>query len=304
MPVTVWGLNHISEKNKGKIKFIVLTQDFKDQNTIERVTEYIDKNLDSNINSEIIKIWKGFNYLGKVKHMIEQDVEYTIKLDEDCFCNGSVWDFLIENINVLNDDNNLLFAPVLSSGVPTVENFIESQLTEEEKKGIYDIFLKTNIPFKWGVDYTHLNKFTTKADKWDADGFYGAVWGIGHYYRGIHPIRISYEALEYINNLILKKIDQFKAKQNYKIVYNKRPYFCNSFFAIKTETYRKIYKDDSLFKDGLDEVPINLYKKRNDLQIAFIENSFGIHMVYRACPDKRIWELENRFYTEFEKAVL
>jgi len=304
IPVILHYLNKIKPENKAKIKFNILTEKWKGFNKLEQTIQYMQDNAMSDLNYEVVEIWKGFNYLAKTKWSCEQDSEYTVKLDEDCFINNHVWDYMIENISILDDNNILFFAPALSIGIPTTEYFIESFFTDKEKEEIYNMFLAWKFNTEWGVDYSGLNKYTIDANVWNAEGFYNSVNLIGHWYRGVHPVRFSYDAHAYILDKILDKIDLFKQQQEYKTVLVYRPYFCNSLFAIKTETYRKIYKSDNLFKDGLDEVPLNLYMKRDNLQMAFIENSFGIHMTYRACKDDRIGKLESDFYKEFERRAI
>lgn len=304
LPVILYYLNKIKPENKAKIKFNILAEKWKDSNRFEQIIQYMKDNAASDLNYEVVETWKGFNYLAKTKWSCEQNAEYTVKLDEDCFINNHVWDYMIENISILDNDEVLFLAPALSIGIPSVEYFIEAFFTEQEKKEIYNLFMQWEFGIKWGVDYSGLNKYTINADHWDAEGFYNSVNLIGHWYRGVHPVRFSYDAHAYIINKILEKVDQFKQSQEYETVLVRRPYFCNSLFAIKTETYRKIYKSDNLFKDGLDEVPLNLYMKQKNLQMAFINKSFGIHMTYRACQDSRIGKLESDFYKEFERRAI
>ena len=48
----------------------------------------------------------------------------------------------------------------------------------------------------------------------------------------------------------------------------------------KTETYKKIVEDSSLFVDKFDEVPVNKFRERHNLNMVFIKNSFGVHPSY------------------------
>ena len=83
------------------------------------------------------------------------------------------------------------------------------------------------------------------------------------HYKGIHPVRVSDELQSLLIDLVLKYKDKLFRKMDYELFYNNdRPYFCNKVYMIKTETYKKIIEDSSLFVDKFDEVN---YHKESDL---------------------------------------
>ena len=43
---------------------------------------------------------------------------------EDIFINNHIWDFMIENPQILDDEKNLIVSPLTSTGIHTVEWFI------------------------------------------------------------------------------------------------------------------------------------------------------------------------------------
>ena len=49
---------------------------------------------------------------------------------------------------------------------------------------------------------------------------------------------------------------------------------------IKTSTWKKIVTDRSLFVDPFDEVPLNRYFRMNNKKLLFINNGFGLHLMY------------------------
>jgi hypothetical protein len=96
---------------------------------------------------------------------------------------------------------------------------------------------------------------------------------------------------------VMKNYHKFDEKGNYYFESIKRPYFCNSLFFIKTEEWKKIISDRSLFRDGYDEVPLNLYKDNHDLNMCFARNGFCIHMAYNTIgPNKQ--KLVQDYYTK------
>lgn len=259
----------IKDENKKKITVVI----FADKN----INEWNEISEDINKKGILSKVIQSSGYMPKIREAIKTECKYSCCMDEDVIMNQYVWDYLIENVNCLDNDKNLLLSPLLSNGIPTVEMFIESFFDEDEKNELYEIFNRTNIPNLWGVNYETLN---FKSEFWDYNKFYNEVKKINHYYKGIHPIRISYEAHMKIAEFICNKKDKFLSKQNYKIKEVDLPYFCNNIYLIKTEVWSKIINDSSLFKDGFDEVPLNIYKEINNKNMVFVENSHAVHMAY------------------------
>jgi hypothetical protein len=246
----------------------------------------------------------GLNYMDKINFSIAQDAEYSVKLDEDCFINNHVWDYLIENIFWLDDPKYLVLSPLLSNGIPTCDLFIQEFFDKEDADKLFKIFSNSRMPHIWNVDYSRLND--SIKTPWNPDAFYKAVSEFPHFYKGIHPVRLSYEAQKLLLDLFLqdKYIDKFLQKSDYSLLYNKRPYLCNSFFAIKTETWRKIVEDKSLFRDDFDEVPLNLYRENNDLSWLFINKGFGIHTMYNTVSGAPgHGESETQFYQDITNKI-
>ena len=65
----------------------------------------------------------------------------------------------------------------------------------------------------------------------------------------------------------------------------KYPYFCNNIFGIKTNNWKKIISDRSLFVDNFDEVAINKYRENNKMNFVFDIGLPIIHTMYNWSPD-------------------
>ena len=65
---------------------------------------------------------------------------------------------------------------------------------------------------------------------------------------------------------------------------------------MKTETYKKIIYNESLFVDKFDEVPVNKYKDINNLRMVFIDNAFAVHPSYNTIGMKEYVEISDRFF--------
>ena len=289
----------IKDSNKEKINVNMLVSKPHDDNIdIKLLT-------DNGIEAQIIYLPEsGRHYMCKVENAMNIANKYTISLDEDVFLNNHIWDFMIENCDVLDDDKNLLFSPLLSTGVPTIDWFVEQFFDEEDKNLLFEKFKNTYIvesnctPPGCGV----LNKCTIDSDKWDCENFYNEVKKMPTYYKGVHPVRVSDELQSLLVDLVLKYKDKLLKKMDYELFYNNdRPYFCNNVYMIKTETYKKIVEDSSLFVDKFDEVPVNKFRERHNLNMVFIKNSFGVHPSYNWIGMDRYTELADKFFTEIYK---
>ena len=264
-------LTRIKGSNKEKIKLNILATH--DNNWVERCEKL-------GIEYEIYTITSNNNYLDKINIAISTNTKYSVKLDEDCFINNHVWDFLIENVELLENPDTLTMSPVMSNNIPSCDYFISDYITDENiKNKIYGYFLNRSMPNGlWGVNYTPLNEFTTQSKVWDPVSFYKKLDSLNTNTKGMHPLRISYEAQIEINNYILNNIDNFLSKNNYGFITIDSPYFTNSLFFIKTEEWVNVLKQSTV--DSYDEIALNKYKKDNNKQFVFIKNGFGIHPMF------------------------
>jgi len=235
---------------------------------------------DLDIDYIISKFEGSHNYLSKIQNSLSQETKYSCKLDEDCFINNNIWDYIIENIDVLDNEENLLISPTLSNNIPGCDYFIEGFVTNQDiKEKIFNEFLKQEMPNGlWNTDYSPLNSHTVNSIKWDAEEFYSGVKKLNTIFKGIHPIRISYNSQIMLNDYILNNFNELLRINDYEFIDLKRPYFTNSFFFIKTETWRSIL--NSNLYDSYDEVPLNLYRERENKKMLFIKNGFGVHLMY------------------------
>lgn len=273
-PIEYWKLtahflNKIKKENKEKIRLSILATN--DCNWLDY--------LDPGIKVQIVVFPFNGNYLKKV-HMASNDTNpYSVKLDEDCFMSNHVWDYLIENIDILESEENLLLSPLVSTNIPLVDQFIDSYVIDEKvKKELHQMFKNRLMPNNlWGVDYSSLNAHTINATEWNYEAYYEAVAKINHYYRGIHPVRISVEAQLLLNDYILNSTERFFDKHEYSIKEFNRPYFTNNIFAFKTSDWRKVLQ---LPNDGFDEYPLSDYKNQYNKKCFYIENGFCVHPMY------------------------
>ncbi len=244
---------------------------------------------DTNINYSVHNFHPHNNYLVKAnfaaKYATEKGIPYMMKCDNDLFFRGITLDYMINNLELLDNPENLTLGPCLSSGIPCVEYFMEDYLNEEQRETLKSKFLETEFQDIWGASYTHHNKFTKQADSWDGHAFFKDVRKNNHHYKGIHPIRINLDAINYLNDqIILNKQPFYESVPSGIIRDSTSPYLCNSVYCIKTSTYNTILNDNSLFVDCYDEVPLNKYAWKTNAAHLFVRNGYGIHMHYNTIP--------------------
>ncbi len=280
--ITTHFLNKIKPENKEKVKINVLaTKSFDWGSYLEgfdfQVMVFPDVEL---------------NYMQKINAALSETNKYSVKLDEDCFISNYVWDYIIENINVLDDENNFILTPMLSNGIPHTDRFVESFIEDSNvRESIYNCYLHQEMPVGlWGADYSPLNEYTINSNSWNSNAFFDGVSKLNTYLKGIHPIRICADAQILLNDYILQNFDRMQSKQDYSIKEFAEPYYTTSTFIIKTEDWKKLLEVGSY--DSFDEIQLNIYREKYNKKFLYIENGFGIHTIYNTIyGNKNIWNI-------------
>jgi hypothetical protein len=129
----------IKDENKKKINVNMLVSKPHDENIdIKLLT-------DNGIEAEIIYLPEsGRHYMCKVENAVKIAGDYIISLDEDVFLNNHIWDYMIENCDILDDDKNLL---THYKGVHPV------RVSEELQSLLVDLVLKHKNKLFEKMDY-------------------------------------------------------------------------------------------------------------------------------------------------------
>jgi len=291
-------INMINDlNNKKEIKLLILTH----TNDNNFYNEHL-KN--TNFDFIIQNVNHDNNYMEKVhfacSYAEQHNIPYVMKCDNDIFIKSQTLDYMIDNLHLLENSSHLTIGPVLTSGIPGIEYFKEYFLDQEAKETIEKMFLKTNFYNRDGAVYDFLNKHTLLASKWDKNNFFESVKLMNHHYKGIHPIRMNIESLNFLNNYIIQNKNRFMKDNELSIIDNDNsPYLCNSIFCIKTETYKSIITDNALYVDTFEEVPLNKYSWKHNMNHLFVKNGYAIHMYYN-WSDNHI-DSEKHFCEDFFK---
>jgi hypothetical protein len=241
------------------------------------------------------------NYLPKVRYAIEyaknNGYPYIMKFDNDVLVPSYTFDYIIDNLYLL-DDKNLTISPTISTGIPSVEYFLDDFFSKDESLNIRNEFKKCLFHIQEGVmDYTHLNLFTVEnSGDWNYDEYISGMnsymnnlTDIGNgrtpdgyckFYKGIHPIRHGFGNTQ-INEGIIKNKERFFSEKECGIIKTKNStYLCDMCFVIKTDIYDRIINKENLIIDGCDEIPINRFSWDNGLSHLVVKSGYAIHITY------------------------
>lgn len=250
----------------------------------------------------------GIDYYEAEFGRLQESYEYSVKLDEDVFLSPAGWDYFIENIPVvLGDPNNVVFTMSLCNGIPTVDHFIQDNMSTEEGAQFREMFSNVHIPNLWGANYEHLN--AAIAGNYDSQRFFAAAAQTNHFYKGIHPIRVDAATQKKLNNWILANPAKFFEQTNWYTHVMTEPYFCNSFFAIRTADWKSVITDQSLAKDAFDEVSLNNFRTAYNKRFIIARGGFAIHTLYNTLfiipgnVQSELMKYEYDFVTELRKVL-
>ena len=265
-------------QNKKQVKILVLTHRYDN----DFYAEYLRN---SGFDFIIQNVEVEYNYLKKIhfacNYAQQNNFPYMMKCDNDIFIKSQTLDYMIDNLHLLENGRHLTIGPTLTSGIPSIEYFKEDFLDVVANETLENYFLKTNMYNRDGVTYEVLNSHTLTANKWNKNDFFESVKAIDHHYKGTHPIRFNTEALDFLNNYIIQNKNRFMEDKHLSIIDNDdSPYLCNSVFCIKTKTYTSIITDYSLYVDMFEEVPLNKYAWKTNMNHLFVKNGYAIHMYY------------------------
>lgn len=283
----------LKSRSKQKIKLLIV-------NSSDDFDYYKECLLDKDISYEFSNVpCPQSDYIPKVKFAInyakENNFNYIMKIDNDVLIPSYTFDFIVDNLDKLKNEN-LTISPTLSTGIPSVEYFIDDFFNKDESESIRNEFKKCVFHIQQGImDYTKLNDCSINSDIWDYEKYFETLEsniknmidigggrtpeGYSKYYKGIHPIRHGF-GNKLINDLIIKHRDRFFEEKDCLLFQDNKPYLCDMCFIITTENYDKLINIENLTIDGCDEVPLNRFRCNNNMKHLIIKNGFAIHITY------------------------
>ncbi len=221
------------------------------------------------------------NYSDKVTTVSRCKTPYVMKIDEDVYLTPESLEALLLVLLSGKLDENCALVPTLSTGIPTVEYFLDEFTPNEVQHYIRKIFASVEFGTHWGVDYSCLNGFYNYQQK-DLHFVRYVNQVIASHYRGIHPVRISENAQVQIASWV-KQDSAWKIPKHHEVLRLENIYFCNSVMICTSKTYREMVfglRTGRYVDDGFDEVGINMHLSRNNGHLAVATGIAAIHPSY------------------------
>jgi len=138
LDMTAWSLSQIKQKDRVKIKLLISTNDKNAGNqNLEDAMVYGRKMMDHglDVHARAFTRLAPYNFMDKMRWMVNQEEPYIIRVDDDCFAGPRTWDALIGSTNLLKNYPNLLaVAPCVTNGIPTFEWWAETFCSKEDRE--------------------------------------------------------------------------------------------------------------------------------------------------------------------------
>jgi hypothetical protein len=187
-------------------------------------------------------------------------------------------EYIIENINQL-DTNYLTICPTISTGIPTVEYFIDEVFTKDECELVRKEFNKCIFNNQPGIyDYRFLNDEMNDSE-WDYKKFFNIINKMNTWYKGVHPIRHGF-GNDLINELIIKYKNKIFENKECAINKDDSYYLANMCFFISTANYNNLINIENFTVNGCDDVQLFRYSQKYNLKHGIVSNGFAIHIAY------------------------
>jgi len=294
-------MNQMSKHSKEQVKVNVLSSG---------PVGKFDFEIDPALTVNIIPFAPGNNYGAKVEHMCADDADHVIKIDEDCFLGGWAWDTWIEQIpQVLEDEQNILVAPIMGNGTPHGDPFIYEFFQGDALNHILDLILsydhnKINQADLYTNKVYDLNKHTIDATEWDYEAYKSDVSKLDTVYKGLHPLRFNSQCQIFTLEYIIDNIERFLGKTSVKVETYEAPYFTSGIYAMTMSHLRQLSslrKDPSYF----DEVELNTHRNNNNLLIKLIHGCYGTHTMYNDVKinSEELLTAESKLYAKLYDAI-
>ena len=279
---------------------IGMLNDGRRYNHFKYFTKYLEKSkykdnyqiivLSQIYNSEFIKtslnldfIQTANDYMDKIstfiKYAKDNNYTYCFKVDNDILLPTHIFDFIYENINILDNKENGILLPNLTTSLPGFYYFLEDFGNELIKENLESMFKN----FKYTNEWESIND--SLPNEWTLENYNTFIQNIkepyGGNYKAIHPIRFYGDSTKEFNKYVLEKKESFFNKLKDCYIYNDKlkTYFMPQAFLIHIDLFEKVL-DTSLAFDCYDEVTLNRIMKNENKNILYIRNCFGIHITH------------------------
>lgn len=301
----LYEFSNIKPENRKQVHLVVYCHEANEQVWTDMLYPVVEAGIDVSIAA-----MPSDTYIDKATIASQSEYPYLCKWDDDTYINRYVWDFMIENVSVVDQPDVGVLVPTLSNGIPSIGLFIEDFLTSDETALVHQIFLKDNIPVDiWGCNFDAVHEAIKNMKNWD-DLSYWKIVDINNpiknrnhpWYmflaKGVHPGRFSYDYNMFLAKHAEHNIDKITSPGDYYLDKYKAPYLCNNLFMSTTEFYKQAQK---LFFNHWDEGQLTVYMNLLDQSPVFVRNCYGIQPAYGCTQNQR--EIEDYYISNVFKKL-
>ena len=238
---------------------------------------------------------RGNSYWQKLAHVESSTSPYVVKCDEDIFMTSAGWDVFLSQA----PDEDVVLSPVLSTGIPTVEHFLDACRDRGFASEIRASFSGQRIPDTWGQDYSALPDYYAP----NPTEFFESVEHLQTDLKGVHPIRFSETAQWRLARHCVEE-DWWRETHEPRTVPLDFPYLCNSLILTTPTVYKRLLREvrrGRLSFDGYDEIGLNRQAREGRLRIEVLLGCHAVHPSYNSCGP--VYEsISDYFFREVSRA--
>lgn len=251
--------------------------------------------LKKSLNIRGLKIYARKSYWAKALIAYTSRSKFIAKVDDDIFMTEDSWLKFLGHVEKLGPFE--ICSPVISTGIPSVELFLDNYLTSQESSQVRQQLASVNFPKAlWGVDYSSLNG----TYELGSVEFVQAVGKLPTHFKGIHPVRLDSEAQRMLLDLAFKAISRGRLTKTPTTVMV-RTYFCNNVYALSRRSALRLVLGTLLGRfpfDGYDELAINGLMKSYKTGNVVILDSLAVHPSFNSA--RGFQEVKAKMYRNVE----
>ena len=248
--------------------------------------------------------YTGYDYKERTRICLESPCKYSVRIDDDIFISTPLWNFMLSTMDeVLSQERVHAYCPVYSTGMPSVDFFIEDFLSPEDQEFMGTIFKRESVharPWFPQCDYTHIQEAIDKMDKWDSKEYWKEVLRHNTVFQSIHPMRFSSEGNLFLAKRIFENFNKILDEQDYEcIAIEGMP---NSHWTCtRTANWRRAVAEFGPH-DPFDEMYMQCNERKYGLTTVYIKRGFAIHPCHGYVPNReKIDEDYAAFISKLEK---
>lgn len=248
--------------------------------------------------SKAVRIYGRKSYWAKAVIAYTSRSSFMIKVDDDIYMSKESWLTFFSEVSKLEDFD--ICSPVISSGIPSVELFLDNYCTVSEARSVRARFERVEFPKSlWGVDYSSLNG----QYKIGPSQFRNSVSALSTVFKGIHPARIDSESQRMLLDLAFEALDRGRVK-NETSIEKSDTYFCNNIFGIRRQAAWGLLIGTLLGRfrfDGYDELAVNGLLSSKKASNVVVLDCLAVHPSFNSA--KNFQELKEEMFARVGRAV-